>query len=57
MASSTIREVANRVLSGGAVTFEEASAFIEMESWPEILELAAEASRIREKFTGNEVDL
>lgn len=52
-----IEQVAERVLEGGAITFPEAEAFIGMERWPEVLELAAQASRIRERFTGNEVDL
>lgn len=52
-----IHEVAERVLQGGAIRFEEASAFIGLEGWPEILELASAAGRIREKFTGNDVDL
>ncbi len=53
----TIQRVAERILDGGAITFEEASTFIELETWPEVLELAAQATRIRERFTGNEVDL
>lgn len=52
-----IEQVADRILGGGAITFEEAEAFIEMESWPEVLTLAAQATRIRERFTGTEVDL
>jgi hypothetical protein len=52
-----IRQAAERVLQGGAVTLEEACGFIELEGWPEVLELAAQATRIRERFTGNEVDL
>lgn len=52
-----IKAVADRVLQGGAITFPEAEQFIELESWPEILELAAQATRIRERFTGKEVDL
>ena len=52
-----ISEVAERVLQGGIITFSEAQRFIEMEGWPEVLELAAQATRIREKFTGTEVDL
>lgn len=52
-----IQRVADRVLNGGTITFEEASSFIELETWPEVLELAAQATRIRERFTGNEVDL
>ncbi len=54
---SQIHEVAERVLKGGAITFEEASAFIELEGWPEVLALASAATRIRERFTGNDVDL
>ena len=52
-----IQEVAERVLQGGAITLPEAERFIEMEGWPEVLELAAQATRIREKFTGTGVDL
>lgn len=52
-----IRQVGQRLLGGGRVAFEEAERFIELEGWPEILELAAQASRIRERFTGNDVDL
>lgn len=52
-----IKEVAERVIQGGTVTFPEAQRFIEFESWPEVLELAAQATRIRERFTGKEVDL
>ena len=52
-----IQRVAERILSGGAITFDEASSFIELETWPEVLELAAQATRIRERFTGSEVDL
>ena len=52
-----IKSVGERVLEGGAVTVAEAERFIEMEGWPEVLELAAQATRIRERFTGNDVDL
>lgn len=52
-----INQVAERVLEGGAITFDEARAFIEADSWPEVLALASQATRIREKFTGKEVDL
>ena len=55
--SSQIKDVADRVLGGGAIMMEEAQQFIEVEGWPEVLELAAQATRIREKFTGKEVDL
>ncbi|MBI3322162.1 MAG: biotin synthase BioB [Candidatus Omnitrophica bacterium] len=52
-----IEQVADRVVGGGAVAFEEAQRFIELEGWPEVLTLAAQATRIRERFTGGEVDL
>lgn len=52
-----IHQVAERILGDGAISFEEACAFIELEGWPEVLELAAQASRIRQRFTGNEMDL
>ncbi|MBI3323268.1 MAG: biotin synthase BioB [Candidatus Omnitrophica bacterium] len=52
-----IEQVADQILAGGAITFEEALCFIEMETWPEVLTLAAQATRIRERFTGGEVDL
>ena len=52
-----IHEVAERVLAGGKITSEEASTFIELNTWPDVLELAAAATRIRERFTGKEVDL
>ncbi len=52
-----IQQVGERVLQGGATTFPEAERFIEAEGWPEVMELAAQATRIREKFTGKEVDL
>ena len=52
-----IRQAAERVLQGGSVTLVEAIRFIELEGWPEVLELAAQATRIRQRFTGNEVDL
>ena len=52
-----INQVAERVLAGGPVTFDEARTFIGAEGWPEVLALASQATRIREKFTGNEVDL
>ncbi len=52
-----IEQAAERVLAGGAVTREEAQRFIEAETWPEVLTLAAQATRIRERFTGGEVDL
>jgi biotin synthase len=49
--------VADRVLEGGKITLEEAEQFIELNDWHEILSLAAQASRIRDKFSGGEVDL
>ncbi len=52
-----IQQVADRVLEGGAVTFPEAERFIELDAWAQVLELAAQATRIRERFTGNDVDL
>ncbi|MBI3318495.1 MAG: biotin synthase BioB [Candidatus Omnitrophica bacterium] len=52
-----IHSVAERVLEGGEITLPEAKEFIGFESWPEVLELAAQATRIRERFTGKEVDL
>ncbi len=52
-----IKPIADRVIQGGAITFPEAEQFIAFESWPEVLELAAHATRIREHFTGSEVDL
>ncbi len=52
-----ITQVADRVLEGGTVTFPEAERFIEFETWPQVLELAAQATRIRQRFTGNDVDL
>jgi len=52
-----IEQVAERVLAGGTIRFKEALAFIELEDWPEIMELAAQAYRIRERFTGNDIDL
>jgi biotin synthase len=52
-----IQQVAERVLEGGAITFPEAERFIELDSWADVLELAAQATRIRERFTGNEIDL
>ena len=52
-----MHEVAERILKGGAITFEEAGRFIELDAWPDVLELASEATRIRERFTGKEVDL
>jgi len=55
--STEIKQVAERVLEGGAIAFDEARRFIEFDTWPDVLELAAEATRIREKFTGGEVDL
>lgn len=54
----TIQRVAERVLNeGGPITFAEAESFIELEGWPEVMQLAAQATRIRERFTGKEVDL
>lgn len=55
--SSEIKAVADRVLAGGKITLEEAERFIELENWSEVLELAAHATRIRERFTGSDVDL
>ncbi len=52
-----VTDVAERVLEGGAITFDEAKTFIEADSWPDVLALASQATRIREKFTGKEVDL
>lgn len=52
-----IDEVAQRILQGGAITFPEAERFMEKETWADVLELAAQATRIRERFTGKEVDL
>lgn len=52
-----IHEVAQRVLQGGKITLEEAEQLIELNNWPDVLLLASEATRIREKFTGSEVDL
>ena len=52
-----IHEVAERVLQGGKISLEEAERFIEFNTWPDVLELASAATRIREKFTGKEVDL
>ena len=54
---SEIHAAAQRILDGGAVTPAEAEQFIELEGWPEILALASEATRIRERFSGTEVDL
>ena len=53
----TIQTVSKRVLGGGKITMDEASKFIEMDNWPDVLHLASEATRIREKFTGKQVDL
>ncbi len=53
----TIQTVSQRVLGGGKITMDEASKFIEMDNWPDVLHLASEATRIREKFTGKQVDL
>ena len=52
-----IQQVAERVLQGGKIAFDEAERFIDMESWPDVLMLASQATRIREKFTGSEIDL
>ncbi len=52
-----IKPVADRVMQGGTITFPEAERFIGLEGWADVLELAAQATRIREQFTGNEVDL
>ena len=52
-----IHSAAERVLQGGTITFEEAQRFIALENWPDVLQLASQATRIREKFTGTEVDL
>ena len=52
-----IQQVGQRILEGGRIDFPEAERFIELSRWPEVMELAAQASRIREKFTGNDVDL
>ncbi len=52
-----IQQIAQRVLEGGRIAFPEAERFIELNAWPEVMELAAQATRIREKFTGNDVDL
>lgn len=52
-----IQQAAERVLGGGKITFPEAEQFIGFEAWPQVMELAAQASRIRKRFTGNEVDL
>ena len=52
-----IKPVADHVLQGGKISFSEAERFIELENWPDVLELAAQATRIRERFTGKEVDL
>ncbi|MBI3333437.1 MAG: biotin synthase BioB [Candidatus Omnitrophica bacterium] len=52
-----IQQVAQRVLQGERITFPEAERFIELESWPDVLELAAQATRIRQRFTGDDVDL
>lgn len=54
---SEIKSVAQRVLEGGKIDMKEAERFIELETWPEVLELAAQATRIRQRFTGNDVDL
>ncbi|PIQ81987.1 MAG: biotin synthase BioB [Candidatus Omnitrophica bacterium CG11_big_fil_rev_8_21_14_0_20_64_10] len=51
------KAVADRIIAGGKITMEEAEAFIALEQWSDILALAAQATRIREKFTGGEVDL
>lgn len=52
-----IQQVAERILGGGRIAFEEAERFIALDGWPEILTLAAQASRIRDRFAGGEVDL
>lgn len=52
-----IHAVAERILQGGTIQPEEAERFIQFETWPEVLELASQATRIREKFSGGEVDL
>lgn len=52
-----IQVVAERILKGEKITFPEAERFIAFETWPQVLELAAHAARIRERFTGNDVDL
>lgn len=54
---SKIHTAAQRILGGGTITPAEAEQFIELEGWPEILALASEATRIRERFSGTEVDL
>ena len=54
---SQIHTVSQRILQGGTITPAEAEQFIEMENWPDILALASEATRIRERFSGTEVDL
>ena len=54
---SKIHAAAQRILDGGTVMSAEAEQFIELEGWPEILALASEATRIRERFSGTEVDL
>ena len=52
-----VQRVADRILDGGKIAFPEAERFIEFETWPQVMELAAQATRIRERFTGNEADL
>lgn len=52
-----IHAVAERILHGGNITQEEAQRFINLEGWPNVLSLASEATRIREHFSGGEVDL
>jgi biotin synthase len=52
-----IHAVGERILQGGAITQQEAERFMEVEGWPDVLALASEATRIRERFSGNDVDL
>lgn len=52
-----MRTVADRIIDGGKITFEEAERFIELPEWSSVLELAAQATRIREKFCSKQVDL
>ena len=54
---SMIKDIEERILSGGDLTFQEALSLIEIEEKGQLERLFEAANRIRGKFRGNRVDL
>ena len=51
-----IQKIGDKVLGGNHVSMKDVLPFLEAKG-PDILDLAAVANRVREKFNGNEIDL